>query len=154
MTADEVREFKRNSMARRRKENPEAVRATDRKRYAKRRAEVKVYVKAWREKHFFGARVGRIKGSTAADLARIWKNQRGRCAYTGKKLDRSAQMDHIIPRALGGTDDLCNIQWVCPEINYAKRDLTHAQFIEMCGSVVEWIGKRIQMVEELINGIS
>ena len=43
-----------------------------------------------------------------------------------------------------------HVRWTEQEVNLAKRDLTDEQFIDLCASVMNWIGKRIQMVEELI----
>jgi hypothetical protein len=70
-------------MENRRKNHPEVVRATDRKRYEKCKNKRNQGVKEWRRKHFFWARLGHLKGVTAKDLAGLWKAQRGRCAYTG-----------------------------------------------------------------------
>jgi 5-methylcytosine-specific restriction endonuclease McrA len=85
--------------------------------------------------------------ASARDLAAIWKSQRGRCALTGRRLDRTAQLDHKTPRARGGGDEAANLQWLCEAANLAKRDLTDAEFAAMCGEVMRWIGERIAAVE-------
>ena len=64
-------------------------------------------------------------------------------------MDRSAQVDHILPKARGGSDDLSNLQWVCKEANIAKRHMTDAEFVALCSDVMNWIGRRIQLVEDL-----
>jgi 5-methylcytosine-specific restriction endonuclease McrA len=143
---EENRKRKREWMANARK-NPEkriAIRAVEKARSKARRQEYNQWQRENRQKRFFWARAHKLKGISARDLASLWKRQRGLCAYTGRKLDRSAQLDHIIPKALGGTDELNNLQWVSPEVNYAKRDLTHEQFIELCEAVLAWIARRIE----------
>jgi 5-methylcytosine-specific restriction protein A len=43
-----------------------------------------------------------------------------RCAVCGRLCDRLAQVDHIVPRHDGGTDDLANLQTLCVEHHGAK----------------------------------
>ena len=69
-------------------------------------------------------------------LCRIWIRQKGLCAISGVKLGRDAQLDHIIPVARCGTNDLTNLQFLAPEINQAKSSLLMDEFIEMCRRVV------------------
>jgi 5-methylcytosine-specific restriction endonuclease McrA len=68
---------------------------------------------------------------------------------TGRSLDRDSQIDHILPRAKNGTDAIENLQWVCSEVNLAKRDMNTEDFVGLCEDVLKWIGDRIQTVEEL-----
>ena len=84
-----------------------------------------------------------------AEVAKLWRSQRGRCALTGRRLDRSAQLYHILPRARGGTDETANLRWVCAEVNLAKRDLTDAEFRALCADVVRWIGERIAHISAM-----
>jgi 5-methylcytosine-specific restriction endonuclease McrA len=74
-----------------------------------------------------------------AVFSRAWYNQRGRCAYTGKKLDRSAQIDHKIPTSRGGTNDASNIHWVTADANWVKRDRTHDEFVSICSDITAYI---------------
>jgi len=74
-----------------------------------------------------------------AVLSRAWYNQRGRCAYTGVKLDRTAQVDHKTPVSRGGTNDASNLHWVTPDANRVKRDKTHAEFIAICSDIAAYI---------------
>lgn len=87
--------------------------------------------------------------ATPNELSRLWKWQRGRCALTGRRLDRSAQLDHILPKARGGDDSAGNLRWTCEAVNIAKRHMTDDEFLTLCGEVMAWIGRRIQMVDEL-----
>ena len=66
----------------------------------------------------------------------LWRKQRGRCALTGKRLDRTAELDHIIPVSKGGKNEPSNLQWLAPEINQCKNDLTDQEFIAICKAVL------------------
>lgn len=72
-------------------------------------------------------------------LSRAWYNQRGRCAYTGKKLGRDAQVDHKIPLCRGGTNDASNIHWVTADANWVKKTMTHDEFIAICSDIAAYI---------------
>ena len=88
----------------------------------------------------------KLRGEDAATLrclASLWRKQKGLCALTGRRLDRTAQLDHKLPRARGGGDNIQNLQWLCREANYAKRDLTNAEFHVLCAETMRWIGTRI-----------
>lgn len=74
-------------------------------------------------------------------LSRAWYNQRGRCAYTGVKLDRTAQVDHKTPVSRGGTNDASNLHWVTTDANWVKRDRTHEEFIAICTDIAAYIEK-------------
>jgi len=98
------------------------------------------------ERRFFYYRAGNHCGSgenrlhqreLALELARLWKRQRGICAVTGWRLDKdNSQLDHIVPKTLGGTTAIENLRWVHRDVNYAKRDLTDEAFLRLCNAVV------------------
>ena len=69
-----------------------------------------------------------------------WISQRGRCAYTGRKLqyDRTTHIDHIIPRSKGGSNHPDNLQFICSEANQAKSNLTHEDFIVLIKDIVKY----------------
>ena len=144
---EEYRRRKRESMARRRAANPEAVREYQRNDYRNNRTDRLAVMKAYQSRRFFWMRAVKLKGVTARDLAALWRAQRGHCALTGRRLDRTAQLDHKIARARGGTDEIGNLQGLCEEANLAKRALTDEQFIGLCAEVMAWIGERIAKVE-------
>jgi 5-methylcytosine-specific restriction endonuclease McrA len=74
---------------------------------------------------------------TAWDLAILWKRQRGRCALTGERLDRSnAHLDHVVPVRRGGTNSLSNVRWVTEAANRAKHTLLDSELLELCAQVI------------------
>ena len=120
-----------------RKENPakwKLIKEVSNKKYNKRR--------------FFFVRACsiavRVDDNTEAErlcliLSRAWYNQRGRCAYTGKKLDRTAQVDHKTPVSRGGNNEASNLHWVTADANWVKRDKTHDEFIALCSDISGYI---------------
>lgn len=149
MSADKRREMKRNHMAKKRAENPEACRRYQLQRYHANRDENKAKIAAYQKRRFFWLRATRLDGVTPQQLASLWRVQKGKCALTGVRLDRTAQVDHKFPRAKGGGDNIENLQWVTSAANYAKRDMPQEDFLKLCQSVVGWIGERIEMVRHL-----
>ena len=55
---------------------------------------------------------------------------------TGKRLDRSAELDHIIPVSKGGKNEPSNLQWLAPEVNQCKNDMTVGEFMAVCINVL------------------
>lgn len=151
---EKYRARKRESMARRRAADPEAVRAYARRDHAANREARTAKMREYTRRRFFWTKAKKLRGpdrATARDLAALWKAQRGRCALTGRRLDRSAQLDHRKAKARNGADHIGNLQWLCEEANLAKRALPEEQFIALCGDVMRWIGERIQAVEALTS---
>ena len=146
---DLIRARKRKSMAAWRAANPDVARARSRASHARRRAQVNAKMREMNAARLFWARAQKLRGISARQLACLWRQQRGLCALTGRRMGRDAQIDHIIPRARGGTDELSNLQWLCAEANLAKRNLTDAEFHTLCTDVVRWLGERIAMVEAM-----
>jgi hypothetical protein len=72
---------------------------------------------------------------TAENIARIKKEQRGRCAVCRKRL-KQFQIDHIIPLAKGGTNFSNNIQLLCPGCNRTKRDTDPLIFMRRLGRLL------------------
>ena len=152
-----IRKAKREHMARKRAANPEAARAYGRDYHAANREKQTAKMRAYSGRRFFWTKAMKLRGddrATARDLAAIWKAQRGRCALTGRRLDRSAQLDHKLPRARGGGDHPDNLQWLCEEVNLAKRAMTDAEFTALCEEVMRWIGERIAAVDALAERLA
>ena len=110
--------------------------------------------KNWNKRRFFYCKAMMLKANkrgalcfeTTQQLARglmfQWIRQRGRCALTGIKLDRTANADHIQPVCKGGTDNSNNFQWLTPEANHFKGSLTVQELAHMCRLVLGNIEKR------------
>lgn len=134
-----TRESKRLYMAKIRLENPEKVREYQRRRRADNPDKVRADLRKYYASRFFWGRSMKLRGDSRADykeLAAKWKSQRGLCALTGRKINKTAQLDHIIPKSQGGGDEISNLRWVCIEANLAKRDLLDQDFIRLCMDVI------------------
>jgi len=146
-TPEQVREAKRLSMRKQRMINPQRCAEIQLAHYQRNREHVLRRNREWSHRHFFRNKASRRCGATASELFELWKSQRGRCALTGRKLDRTAHLDHILPKARGGIDHIDNYRWVCREANMVKRDLTDDEFVALCRDCMEWIGERIAAQE-------
>lgn len=73
-------------------------------------------------------------------LRRILERQGFRCRYTGEVLTPgvNANVDHVVPRSRGGTNDESNLQWVTARINRMKTDMTHEEFLAACVEVAKY----------------
>lgn len=71
------------------------------------------------------------------DLRAKWAAQEGRCALTGILIPAGTQpqLDHILPRSLGGTHAIDNLRFIHPKANYAKHAGTDAEFWEWFDAV-------------------
>lgn len=134
--------------------DPEAVRAYQRKFYAENREQQTLKMREYAARRFFWSKATKLRGICAADLARLWRKQKGLCALTGRKLDRTSEVDHKIAKAKGGGDHITNLQWLSREANRAKRDMSDEDFISLCADVMRWIGRRIEMVEKITKDTS
>jgi hypothetical protein len=131
------REVKLLANAKYRKDNPEkwkAIKQVSNAKYNKRRF---FFVRALHA-------INHVNSSDNPDevcaiLSRAWYNQRGRCAYTGKRLDRDAQVDHKTPVSRGGTNTAENLHWVTADANFVKRDMTHPEFISICTDIAAYV---------------
>lgn len=151
-TIEETRRAKREYMARKRAADPEAARVYGREYHHKARDKNTAAMRAYYARRFFWGRAMKLRGggrATAIDLWRLWHKQKGRCALTGRRLDRSAQLDHIIAKARGGGDEQSNLRWLCKEANLALRELSDAEFVALCSDVMRWIGERIALLESI-----
>ena len=64
------------------------------------------------------------------------------CYLTGKKIDvddpRKYSLDHRVPVAHGGSNDLDNLEICSIQANKAKSDLTLDEFYKLCEDVLAW----------------
>lgn len=71
--------------------------------------------------HYSKVRDSRIR----LTKSNILKRDKYICQYSGKRLDKSvATLDHVIPKAQGGTETWENLVCCCPVINSQKGDRT------------------------------
>lgn len=78
-------------------------------------------------------------GKRWRELLDKFNEQQGRCAYTGLPLDitKTANLDHIVPRAKGGSDDISNLHWVHCLINKMKSSYSEDVFVYLCKRVAQ-----------------
>jgi 5-methylcytosine-specific restriction endonuclease McrA len=67
------------------------------------------------------------KRQRASEAQRFFLSQRqaGRCAICGFHLAVNMHVDHIIPRAKGGSNAISNLQLVCARCNIKKGKALH-----------------------------
>lgn len=66
----------------------------------------------------------------------IFKEQEFTCALSGRKLrSKRTQLDHIIPKSRGGTDEKSNLQWLTTQVNRMKGSMMQDDFIALCGEI-------------------
>lgn len=66
------------------------------------------------------------------ELDRMCCHQDWRCVYCGHLLTER-HLDHIIPFAKGGTNEMANLQWLCPTCNMRKGAMSHTEFVARRG---------------------
>jgi 5-methylcytosine-specific restriction endonuclease McrA len=63
--------------------------------------------------------------------------QGGVCALSGAPIDLlTCEVDHIVPEARGGSDELRNLRLVCTRANEAKGNMLDSEFLELCRLVI------------------
>lgn len=78
------------------------------------------------------------KGSFSSDdIRKIYKLQKGRCAYCRKSLKEGFEIDHITPLSRGGTNYPRNIQLLCRlACNQSKRNRDPVDFARSRGLLI------------------
>ena len=75
------------------------------------------------------------------------EDKKANCYLTGREIDLTSpatyHLDHIVPRAKGGTNDLDNLQVACKEANQAKSNMLTGEFVELCREVLEHHGYKV-----------
>ena len=67
---------------------------------------------------------------------KVYDKYQGHCAYCGCKLElKDMQVDHIIPKSKGGSDDMENLNPSCWACNYYKSDQT-----------IEWFRRQLPLL--------
>lgn len=66
-----------------------------------------------------------------------FEKQEGRCALTGRPITvETFEIDHILPRSRGGSDDRSNLRLLCAEANQAKGAMTDGEFRALCEELI------------------
>lgn len=131
---------------RNKQKNPERFRELKRQRSRRAReknpSENYRMVKEWREKNpqKFLDQLHRRRQTNGThnheDISRILLQQKGRCGYCRKSLGKKFHRDHIMPIALGGTNDAKNIQLLCPKCNQKKHCKHPVEFAQSMGMLI------------------
>lgn len=75
----------------------------------------------------------------ANEIKEILVKQNYKCAYSGVKITPGidAQLDHIIARYAGGSDENENLQWVHSTVNRTKSDFSPEDFLNFVKLIYE-----------------
>lgn len=52
----------------------------------------------------------------------LYRLQKGRCKYCGRKVGKDFHVDHVVPFSRGGADHPSNLAVACPSCNLSKGD--------------------------------
>lgn len=70
------------------------------------------------------------------DRQAVYEKWGGVCAYCGKVIEfKDMQVDHLIPKRKGGTDDFDNLMPSCRRCNHYKSSLDLEQFRDMINKI-------------------
>jgi len=94
-------------------------------------------VKAWRKSNPEKANAGyqrRLKklsgwSPTPEQKVELYWKANGHCRYCGVALGVDAQVDHAVPVARGGSNDIENLDLICPRCNQEKDSKTPKEYI-------------------------
>lgn len=109
-------------------ENPDKVKVSQIKWYSKNPEKVKA------RKHIRRAREKNAEGSfTPTDIHSMLKQQREKCVVCRVDISETYQIDHIMPLALGGSNNISNIQLLCSHCNLSKNAKHPIDFMQSRG---------------------
>ena len=77
-------------------------------------------------------------------IKQLLEKQEYKCAYSGRHLipGVNASLDHIVPIAKGGSNDITNLQWVDKQINTRmKFGLSHQEFMSLLHQIISYINQ-------------
>ena len=78
----------------------------------------------------------------AADVKRLWANQKGKCYYCGSKLEEKGDaqqrfhVDHFVPLYLGGSNYPANLVLACPPCNNTKSGVPPEEYLLSVGRLL------------------
>ncbi len=128
------------------KKNPERHKANLTAYREQKREKCLALTKAWNKAHPDAvrtlsqnrrARKRRVGGKLSSGLrARLFESQRGKCACCAQPLGPDAQLDHIVPLALGGANEDWNMQLLLPRCNQQKGAKHPVDFMRERGRLI------------------
>lgn len=69
----------------------------------------------------------------------VYRKSEGHCMLCGKFVDyEDFTVDHIVPLAKGGTNDISNLQCACKRCNTIKQDIMPDELIEVLTEMIEY----------------
>lgn len=82
-------------------------------------------------------RIREIDGRAGGAATTAYRDalRRDPCAYCG---DRSAHLDHVVPRAKGGTNDWTNLAPACASCNQLKGSASLLAFLSFAAIAAAW----------------
>lgn len=78
---------------------------------------------------------GAVGKHTGEEVRALFAKQRGRCAACRIKLD-GFHKDHVHPLSAGGSNDIGNIQLLCPDCNMTKGARSNTAFMQSRGMLL------------------
>lgn len=69
----------------------------------------------------------------------VYRKSEGHCMLCGKFVDyEDFTVDHIVPLAKGGTNDISNLQCTCKRCNTIKQDIMPDELVEVLTEMIEY----------------
>lgn len=115
--------------------NPDRKRALDVRWQAANRHKVRLYKRASQARRR-QAVLASPSHHTAADVQRLIRLQRNRCACCGKSLKSGFHIDHRMPLKRGGSNSRENIELLCPRCNGRKSGKDPILFMQEQGRLI------------------
>lgn len=84
------------------------------------------------------------------EVLKHFEGTKVKCYLTGKEIDitkDSYQLDHITPVSKGGTGEINNMGICIPEANQSKSDMLIEEYLDLCKSVLENFGYKVEKIE-------
>lgn len=126
--------------------NKDIVLAKARKYREANKDSVSASIKLWKKRNpealrdYFHTRKAMLKKvggrHTRFQILELLEKQLGLCSICGADIRVKRHRDHIVPISNGGSNDICNIQLLCPSCNLGKRAKSMESYLkEIHGSI-------------------
>jgi len=95
---------------------------------------------------YYNKRYGAVL--TVDNLDMMWEMQQGKCNICDDVLTKTGTycIDHIIPRAKAGLNELSNFQITCEKCNVGKHDYSLEEYVQHCLKVTNnWKNKKNEL---------